>query len=295
MKNISDIDCSIIIPHYNQAYFLQKCLKALPQQDFQGNTEVIVIDNGSADFNIQKWQKDHPKVLWLRNNEKKNPYTSRNLGAKHAKGKYLAFIDAKCYPTSSWLRNMITMRNEEHPIIAGRYKLYYNSDALKDKVYGMLYLNNEKNVRKGYGITTGNLLVDRKYFQNVGPFNDELNSGNDIEWSLRALKFGHKIEYAQEAIISYPAQSWEELTKSVNKYAHGVARIDRKGKWAIGSFLPLRRSTFNDHLTHRSLNHLSACDRAMLFILIWLMKVKFAVALSKSRKKLEPLSLNSSK
>ncbi len=270
-------------------------MKALYKQDIEEQVEIIVIDNGSADFNIEKWKDDHPNVLWELNDLKRNPYTSRNMGAIRAKGEYLVFIDAKCQPQGSWLRKMIASADPKHPVVAGHYKLHYQSDVLKDKVYGMLYLNNDKNVRKGYGVTAGNLLVDRKFFQDVGPFKDEKNSGNDIEWSLRALKSGYKIGYASEAIINYPAQTWIELSHSVKKYAKGVAALNESKQPSMRSFLPMRSSTFTNHLTHRALQNLSISDKLKLWRLTWIMKVKFAIELAKSREKQDFLSLNNSK
>ena len=210
------------------------------------------------------------------------------MGAIRAKGEYLVFIDAKCQPESSWLRKMTAIADPKHPVVVGHYKLDYQSDLLKDKVYGMLYLNNDKNVSKGYGVTAGNLLVGRKVFQGIGPFKDKTKSGNDIEWSLRVLKSGFKIKYAAEAIINYPAQNWNELSQSVKKYAKGVAALNDSNLLSLRSFLPIRSSTFTDHLNHRSLQNLSIADKLELWRLTWIMKVKFAIALANSRKHLRP-------
>ena len=283
-KKSQVIYCSIIIPHYSQALSLRKCLTALENQDTLRLIEVIVVDNGSPNFNLEAWSKDYPKVIWLKNNVQKNPYTSRNIAAARAKGVYFAFMDAKCQPQASCLSELFAICGEKDSIVAGQYRLNYQSDALRDKVYGMLYLNNEKNILKGYGVTSGNLIVHRKIFNAVGPFRDSAISGNDIEWSLRALNFGFTIAYAPKAIIDYPAQSWNALSSSIKKYAAGVALIDQKKKTMINAFLPLRLSTFTSHLTNRNLRNMSIWDKSALWVLTWIMKIKYALALVRSRK-----------
>ena len=265
------------------------------KQDIDAQTEIIVIDNKSPGFDIEDWRKNHPKVVWLTNDLKKNPYTSRNIGAEEAIGKYLAFIDTKCEPQAEWLRQMSAACDTKHPIVAGHYNLHYEGDAIRDKVYGMLYLNTEKNVRKDYGVTAGNLLFCRETYNAIGAFGDSSNSGNDIEWSRRALLMGHKIAYASNAIVDYPAQSWVELNESVKKYARGVAAIDGKQSWSISHFLPLRYATFMDHLRHRKLQNLGIWDRLGLWLLTWQMKIKYGVALFKSRNRVKAPNLNNSK
>ena len=44
---------SIVIPAYNEERYLAKCLKSLKEQDYQGQYEIIVVDNGSDDSTSQ--------------------------------------------------------------------------------------------------------------------------------------------------------------------------------------------------------------------------------------------------
>jgi len=276
-------------------HFLEKCLAALYTQDVDTLVEIIVVDNDTPEFTIEDWENRHPKVSWYRNTKKRNPYTSRNIGISKARGRFLAFIDVKCAPEPVWLRKMISAFDSDHLIIAGHYKLDYKSDAIQDKVYGMLYLNTEKNVRKRYGVTAGNLLVERSVFDKIGDFQDSVISGNDIVWSLKALNSGIKIRYEPEAIIIYPAQTWAELKVSVQKYASGVAHISPSPRPGLAAFLPLRYSTFVAHLHHRSLENLSIWRKLQLWLYTWVMKAKYSLALYKSVNKTKSLSLNDSK
>lgn len=272
------VDCSIIIPHYNQLSHLDCCLNHVLQQDFQGSVEIIVIDNGSSNFDRLQWAAKFPTVLWLYNLTNQNPYTSRNMGISHAQGKWILLLDAKCMPVISWLQHMVSATHQEAYIVAGKYELTYATDLLRDKVHGMMYLNNEKNVAHGYGVTTGNLLVARDIFEKIGYFKDDDVTGHDIQWTRHALYCGYEIIYAQEAIVMYPSLQWQELLSKISKYAYGVRILNPQKAWSIKDYLPMRRDTYEAHLHHRSLGYLGWMDRLKLWLLVWHAKIKYASA-----------------
>lgn len=89
---------SVIIPTYNREIHLQECLsKILDQKKLP--FEVIIIDN-SQNYEVQKitdnlkseFEAKQISLIYLRNNENSGA-TARNLGAQHAKGDLIAFLD----------------------------------------------------------------------------------------------------------------------------------------------------------------------------------------------------------
>ena len=59
------MNVSIVIPTYNRKPILEKCLKALENQNLNeniSNYEVIVVDDGSTDGTTY-WKKDNYEVL----------------------------------------------------------------------------------------------------------------------------------------------------------------------------------------------------------------------------------------
>ena len=88
---------SIIIPVYNQANKLGKCLTALAKQTFS-DFEIIIVNDGSTDYPeviINDWQKNHPefKLRYTKQSNHGAP-AARNRGASQAPGEYLLFLDA---------------------------------------------------------------------------------------------------------------------------------------------------------------------------------------------------------
>jgi glycosyltransferase involved in cell wall biosynthesis len=108
---------SVIIPSYNAADTLVRCLRAVTGQD-DADFEVIVVDDGSTDATSAILSKFD--VVQLKNPAQVGPAISRNRGADAATGAYLVFTDADCVPPSHWLSD-IRKWLEVAPVVAGTY------------------------------------------------------------------------------------------------------------------------------------------------------------------------------
>lgn len=82
---------SVVIPTYNRAALLQQALASVMAQTYP-DFEVIVVDDGSTESvgDVAHWGE---RVRWFRQ-ENKGAGAARNLGARHARGTFLAFLDS---------------------------------------------------------------------------------------------------------------------------------------------------------------------------------------------------------
>ena len=87
---------SFIIPLYNSALWLEKCLYSVLNQDIpESEMEIICVTDGSPDNSAElarEIAKDHPSIVVI-NQENQGPSGARNTGMRHATGKYLCFVD----------------------------------------------------------------------------------------------------------------------------------------------------------------------------------------------------------
>ncbi len=84
---------SIIIPMYNRATTIRRCLDSCLSQGF-GRYEVIVVDDGSEDDSIAVVESylPNPKIKLLKKPKNRGVCFARGLGVKHARGKWIMFI-----------------------------------------------------------------------------------------------------------------------------------------------------------------------------------------------------------
>ena len=86
---------SIIVPVYNVAPYLRRCLDSLVSQVFLSQ-EIILIDDGSTDgsSDILKENAEKYSFIHLFLHENRGAADARNTGIEEAKGKYIGFVDS---------------------------------------------------------------------------------------------------------------------------------------------------------------------------------------------------------
>lgn len=213
-------EISVIIPHLNQPEALAACLRALEgQRDGPAGFEVIVVDNGSralpsAICEAFDWVTLHQEL-------KPGPGPARSLGAKLAKGEILAFIDADCIASSTWIGAIHTFfsTNPAIHVLGGDVRIARdgppNQIAAYEAIYGyrmQLYVT-----RDNYTATC-NMAVRKKVFMAVGDFAD-ISIAEDVDWGQRATEMGYRIAYVAEVGITTPARAtFAELSRKWRRH-----------------------------------------------------------------------------
>ncbi|MBO9684194.1 MAG: glycosyltransferase family 2 protein, partial [Flavisolibacter sp.] len=82
---------SVIMSAYNAEAFIEQSIKSVMDQTYD-NYELIICDDGSVDKTAEIIKR-YPSVQYLYQNNQ-GQGAGRNHAANHAKGDYLAFIDA---------------------------------------------------------------------------------------------------------------------------------------------------------------------------------------------------------
>lgn len=101
------MDISIIIPVYNVSSFIEKCIKSLVDQSF-GNFECLIVNDGTKDNSIELVESiiKADKRFKIFHQKNQGQGMARNLGLKHAQGRYICFIDSDDYVEPNYLEVM---------------------------------------------------------------------------------------------------------------------------------------------------------------------------------------------
>ncbi len=96
------------MPCYNAAAHLREAVEsALRQSD--GHVELILVDDGSTDASpaiASALAAENPGRMTLLNTQREGPYPARNVGLAHAKGEFVAFLDADDYWRGDFVEKM---------------------------------------------------------------------------------------------------------------------------------------------------------------------------------------------
>lgn len=109
---------SFIIPLYNSAKWLRKCLDSVLNQDIPlDQMEVICVNDGSPDNSAdiaREYSKEYPDTIVVLNQENQGPSGARNNGMRHATGKYLCFVDPDDYVEPNVYWKLVKQMEEEN-------------------------------------------------------------------------------------------------------------------------------------------------------------------------------------
>lgn len=98
---------SIIVPIYNEAVWLNRCIDSILNQTYQ-DFELLLINDGSSDESEEiclSYMKIDDKIHYIYQ-ENKGISAARNLGLNQARGEYITFIDADDYVSHYFLENL---------------------------------------------------------------------------------------------------------------------------------------------------------------------------------------------
>lgn len=222
---------SVIIPVYNDAKRLQRCLRALEAQTYPSDRyEVIVVDNAS-DKSIEPIVARFPHAK-AEFEQQKGSYAARNKGIEAADGEVLAFTDSDCVPAPQWIKAGVSRLVEDANIgaVGGRIIMSFKEGQPTpvELVDAITSLNQEKNCSQGYAVTA-NVFARQSMVEKIGTFDTRLKSGGDVEWTRRISTLGCAVVFEEDAAVEHPARyRYQDLRKKklrVSKGYHDMQTI----------------------------------------------------------------------
>jgi glycosyltransferase involved in cell wall biosynthesis len=195
---------SVIIPVHNGARFLPEALASVAAQGYAA-VETIVLDDGSTDGSGDIATSTQG-VRCIRQ-ERQGPAATRNSGVASSAGVFLAFLDADdLMPPTKLTRQVGHLQaNPDIACVLGRQELRVEpgiDPPAWAKAPGAADL-----------IAPMSMVVRRRAFDIVGPFDEELGRGrgsfapgtapdaSDGDWQLRLLEAGLGVAVLDEVVL----------------------------------------------------------------------------------------------
>ncbi|MBK7927875.1 MAG: glycosyltransferase [Bryobacterales bacterium] len=201
------VDYSVIVTTRDRPAQLHALLGFLAALDFPRHRfEVIVVDDGSASpLHLQP-----PPGLNLRlfTCPHAGPAYGRNLGAQHAAGRYLAFIDDDCEPTPAWLTAFHHAHTTAPNALLGGRTLnglpanpYSEASQFIVEIVYAFYNPDPTHARF---FATNNMALPRATFLALGGFDERYRfASEDRDLCARWLEGGHPMRYVPGALIRH--------------------------------------------------------------------------------------------
>lgn len=176
---------SVIIPAYQAEKYIAQAVDSVRRQNWAGELEIIVIDDGSADRTAEVAQTLDVQIL---RKAQGGAASARNAGLRTATGSLILLLDADDILTDSALSRM--------------YEALTGSDAAAVFAMAEDFISPElTDVQKAAlkprpapygGVLPGCSLIRRQVFETVGLFDDTMKSGETVAWQLKLRDMGIK-------------------------------------------------------------------------------------------------------
>lgn len=227
---------SIIVPAYNTAKYITKCLDSLINQDIpERNYEIIITDDGSTDETgkICDSYAEHYSFIHVTHTENHGPSHARNVAISQCKGDYLVFCDSDDF-VSPQLISVVTraLRVLEYPDVL-IYRLYSsrnipsggfpNYNVKNIKAFDAKVSNGEElcfkilkdNIVGGF---TPNKILRHEIIGDIR-FDERLSYCEDMEWFINIFtsKKNVKVCYINYWLYCYVTHEYEGLTRDPSK------------------------------------------------------------------------------
>ena len=224
---------SIIVPMYNAAGCIARCVKSICAQSYK-SIEIILLNDGSKDQSLpvcEEFRQKDPRILLV---DKANSGVSdtRNLGLKLASGKYVEFVDSDDYLDPDFTERLVAAAEEnEADFVIAPYKMVIPAGASKpeqvlDKIQdelGVMSVARPPEVRE-YGFLPAGVydkdtfalrLMDKpaSYFYSVlwnKLYRRDILTGNDIQ-------FVSEMRWAEDLVFNLRYIQYAERFVAIDK------------------------------------------------------------------------------
>jgi len=191
---------AVVIPTYNQAALLARCLQALAAQT-DTDFSVVVVDDGSTDATrdtVQTLNLPFPVTLVTVANG--GPARARNLGIALADSEWVAFLDDDVVPMPGWAAALRAHIDQSARVLVGQTTS--TALAIPD-----VFSHQIRVVSAPAGpFPSCNFAADRRLFDEIGGFDAAFPypAYEDTDWACRARAYGVTPTFVPGMYVDHP-------------------------------------------------------------------------------------------
>ncbi|HUC37956.1 MAG TPA: glycosyltransferase [Acidimicrobiales bacterium] len=230
---------SVVIPAHNNAATIAEQLDALAGQTFDGDWEVVVVDDGSNDGTAEvaaRWADKLPSLTIHSLPERCGKSHALNLGTRAARGHRIAYCDADDVASPDWLAGLVSALGQD-PLVTGPIDLS-RLNALRLYAWRRSPASSRQPQQQqlrppwmGYltPVAGCSMAVRREMFDLVSGFDEAVSICDDFDFAFRVQLAGGTVGFAPGAVLHYRLRDrWWSYFRRSFKYGAANAQLYRR-------------------------------------------------------------------
>lgn len=235
LPGAEDVFLTIIVPVLNEERYIASCLQSLIEQIDSSQTEIIVVDGGSKDSTLQivTDMAARQPIIRLLHNPKGIQAAAMNLGAIAASPRSAVVMRADAhaeYPPGFVARCLCDLKETGAtsvvvPMVAlGRSCLQRAIAAAQNTWIGNGGSPHRSDKRSGFVTHGHHALFDRRFFQDLGGYDESFTHNEDAEYDHRSRMANGTIWMSANPVWYFPRETIRGLAKQYYSHGRGRAR-----------------------------------------------------------------------
>jgi len=212
---------SVVIPAYNAAATLAEQLQALATQQYEGDWEVVIVDNGSTDGTAHLARRSRQRFnafTLIDSGPRRGHSAPRNAGANAARGELLAYCDADDVVAPGWLQAMADAACH-YDLVGGWLDARPLNDDSTRSWHRPWPRDRLRSWLLPYAVSA-NLAIWADVLGDLEGWSADYEAGGeDVELSWRAQLAGYRLGFAPDAVVYYRYRSGLRQTA---RQAYGI-------------------------------------------------------------------------
>ncbi len=176
---------SVVIPAYNAARFLSRCLESVFAQTLRPD-EVIVVDDGSTDNTAALAAELGAKVIRRPNG---GLSAARNTGIQNASSEWIALLDADDLWSPEKLERQAACISQDTVLVYTGIRIFDDA-GIREELPGIDASSAKKMLRYRNSITPSTVLARREMLLRDGGFREDIRACEDWEMWFRLQHLG---------------------------------------------------------------------------------------------------------
>jgi glycosyltransferase involved in cell wall biosynthesis len=186
---------SVIIPTYNRDQFVAECIQSVLNQDYKGNLEIIISDDGSTDKTLEIATTFQSKVKIIRkpfNCKTQGVAATRNRGIHVSSQPYICFLDSDDFFLPGHLKRISEVLENEPELGFAFCRVLEIEEKNGIKLFrpwtrDRIFKNDIKNpcASRSHIVHTNSFLFKKEVFDKTGVFNEKYTLGEDGDQWMR--------------------------------------------------------------------------------------------------------------